>query len=338
MELVTLALGSPRGRFFCANVAYKCSADARAAGFNRPQTTADAREVIEGVDISAILELSEMDLLEALGYAADLARYWQPPNDDDVKFADPHVVAALRPIAAAVLSSEHTTWWGESVDVDNQRLVVHPMSPVEWPELTAPYRPASSSLDEWRKSILANETRFRERRTAEPDSEVAGEWWSTPIFATLTSSRARNGIGSLELLMEEDSSGGGEAQIWPVHVRNSPRVYEIWSPSDWAHLVEKYPLAVPESRRSVWFDTTGEHRNWFIPDWAAVAEDYDAAHLSLHGYLTTPGIAILLSDNERSTLLGGWDPDATFWLNPDVVDIDDEPALWRRADERWERA
>jgi len=39
-------------------------------------------------------------------------------------------------------------------------------------------------------------------------------------------------------------------------------------------------------------------------------------------------IAISLSDNEGSTLLGGWDPDATFWLNPDVVDIDDEPALW----------
>ena len=130
MELVTLALGSPHGRFFCANVAYKCSTDARAAGFNRPQTTADAREVIEGVDISAIWELSEMDLLEALAYDADLVRAWQPPNDD-VKFADPHVVAALRPIAAAVLSSEHTAWWGEPVDVDNQRLVVmrcHPSS------------------------------------------------------------------------------------------------------------------------------------------------------------------------------------------------------------------
>ncbi|KJF23547.1 hypothetical protein R4P64_23655 [Rhodococcus sp. IEGM 1366] len=45
---------------------------------------------------------------------------------------------------------------------------------------------------------------------------------------------------------------------------------------------------MPESRRSVWFDTTGTHCNWLIPDWAAVAEDYDAAHLSLHGYLTTP--------------------------------------------------
>ncbi|MDV6266594.1 hypothetical protein [Rhodococcus globerulus] len=52
---------------------------------------------------------------------------------------------------------------------------------------------------------------------------------------------------------------------------------------------------MPESRRSVWFDTTGTHCNWLIPDWAAVAEDYDAAHLSLHGYLTTPGIAISLS-------------------------------------------
>ncbi|MDI9901716.1 hypothetical protein QM716_17820 [Rhodococcus sp. IEGM 1409] len=144
-------------------------------------------------------------------------------------------------------------------------------------------------------------------------------------------------VEALELLMEEDSSGGGEARVWPVRVRNSPRVYEISAPADWTRLVEKYPLAVTESRRSVWFDTTGEYCNWLIPDWAAVAEDYDAAHLSLHGYLTTPGIAIPLSGNERATLLGGWDPDATFWLNADALAIDDEPVLWRRADERWER-
>lgn len=84
MDLATLALASPRGRFFCANVAYECSTDARAADYYRPQTIADVREVIEGVDIDAVSELSEMDLLEARGYATDFARYWQPPNEDDI--------------------------------------------------------------------------------------------------------------------------------------------------------------------------------------------------------------------------------------------------------------
>ena len=265
MELAALALASPRGRFFCANIAYTCSIDPRAADYRRPWITTDAREVIEGVDTNAVSELSEMDLLEALGYAADCARYWQPP-DDDVKFADPQLVGALRPIAAAVLASEHTAWWGEPMDIDNQHLVAHPMSPVEWPESTAPDRPASPSLKEWRSRILETETRFKAYRSAQPDQDVAGEWWSTPIFSALTTTRARDGIDALELLMEEDSSGGGQARVWPAHVRNSPRVYEISAPSDWAHLVEKYPLPVPESRRSVWFDTTGKYCNWLIPD------------------------------------------------------------------------
>lgn len=337
--MTALALASPRGRFFFANVAYKCSTDARAEDYYRPQTTADAREVIEGVDTGVIPRLSALDLLEALGYAADFARYWQPPDEDDFRFADPDVRAALRPIAAAVLASKHTAWWGDAVDVNGQRLVAHPMSPAEWPESTAPNLPTSSGLGEWRERAVETESRFRAYRTSNPDRNVAGEWWSTPIFSnTLTTTRARDGIGALELVMEEDSDGGGEARVWPVQVRNPLRVYEISTPSDWARLVEKYPLSVAESRRSVWFDTTGEYRDWFIPDWAAVAEDYDAAHLSLHGYLTTPGMAIPLSDNVSATVLGGWDPDATYWLAPGVIDVVDEPEFWRRDDERWTRA
>lgn len=34
-------------------------------------------------------------------------------------------------------------------------------------------------------------------------------------------------------------------------------------------------------------------------------------------------------------LLGGWDPDATFQLNAGAVDIDDETALERRAEDHW---
>jgi hypothetical protein len=74
MDMVTLVLGSPRGRFFCANVAYACSADDRAADYNRPRAPADVLEVIEGVDVRAVSELSERDILEALAFATDFAR------------------------------------------------------------------------------------------------------------------------------------------------------------------------------------------------------------------------------------------------------------------------
>lgn len=338
MDLVALTLGSPRGRFLCANVAYMCSTDEQATRYGRPRSPEDAREVIEAVDVAAVAELSEMDLLDAFGHATDVARYWQPPDEEDVMFARPDIAASLHPIATAVLASRHAAWWGEPVDHDSQRMVAHPPARVQWPESTAPYRRSESDLDQWREHVLKQEAWFREHRSAHPARSVDGEWWSTPATSnTLVTSRARGGIGALELLLEEDSSGGGEARVWPVSIRNSPRVYEISNPTDWAALVDAYPLAVPESRRSVWFETTGEYRDWFIPDWAAVAEDYDAAHLSLHGYLSTPGIAIPLSENAGATVLAGWDPDTTWWFGDDAAFIDDEPSLWRRQDGRWEK-
>lgn len=66
---------------FCANVAYMCRTDERAA---RPRTPADVLEAIEAVDVRANSELSELDLLNALAFATDLARYWQPPDEVDV--------------------------------------------------------------------------------------------------------------------------------------------------------------------------------------------------------------------------------------------------------------
>lgn len=66
----------------------------------------------------------------------------------------------------------------------------------------------------------------------------------------METSRARERPGALELLLEEDSSGCGEACVWPVTVYGNPRIYEIRYPVDWAHLVDTSPLAVPESKRS----------------------------------------------------------------------------------------
>ncbi|MGR6521052.1 hypothetical protein ACU5JM_05395 [Rhodococcus erythropolis] len=111
----------------------------------------------------------------------------------------------------------------------------------------------------------------------------------------------------------------------PVRIYGAPRIYEITGPQDWANLVDTYPLPVPASRRFVWYDTTGEYRDWFIPDWVSVAADYDAIHLTLMAYLTTPGIAIPLSANSGATVLAGWDPDATFWLRSNNITVEGEP-------------
>jgi len=77
-----------------------------------------------------------------------------------------------------------------------------------------------------------------------------------------------------------------------------------------------------------------------IPDFTAVAADYDAVHLSVIGYLTAAGRALPIGD--ARTMLAGWDPDQTWWLS-DVLSSsgsgerwmseNDEPLGWHPAPE-----
>jgi hypothetical protein len=60
-----------------------------------------------------------------------------------------------------------------------------------------------------------------------------------------------------------------------------------------------------------------------------VAADWDAIHVSVAGYLTAAGGAIPASGGAR-TMLAGWDPDATWWLN-DVLSLTSPPEIWRNA-------
>ena len=107
------------------------------------------------------------------------------------------------------------------------------------------------------------------------------------------------------------------------------RVQRAWAdaPGQWAGLVDRYPLDVGRSRRHDWWRATGLTGRWLIPDYAAVATDWDAIHVSVAGYLATAGVATPVGAAAGSaagagarTMLAGWDPDATWWLN-DVLSL-----------------
>jgi hypothetical protein len=110
------------------------------------------------------------------------------------------------------------------------------------------------------------------------------------------------------------------------------RVYEIHGPGQWTALVDRYPLDVSRSRRHNWWRITGWAGRWLIPDYTAVAEDWDAIHVSAAGYLATAGVALRAGDNAR-TMLAGWHPDATWWLR-DVLSFSSSstPEVWRGDD------
>jgi hypothetical protein len=102
------------------------------------------------------------------------------------------------------------------------------------------------------------------------------------------------------------------ARCWPVEPQSGTRIYEVLRPAQWADLVGSYPLDVSKARRHEWWQVTGLAGRWLIPDFAAVAADYDAIHVSIAGYLATAGRAVPVGD--ARTVMAGWDPDQTFWL------------------------
>ena len=113
-------------------------------------------------------------------------------------------------------------------------------------------------------------------------------------------------------------------------------------------VVGNYVIATPsepgnymsaDTRRHDWWRVTGWAGTWLMPDYAAAAADYDAIHLTVGGYLTTAGRALVV--NDARCLLAGWDPDKTYWLadmltegGPPVRWMQDESAFpgWRQAE------
>ena len=132
----------------------------------------------------------------------------------------------------------------------------------------------------------------------------------------------------------------GPISRWRLPVRELARVWEIRSVRDWARLVETYPrtarvphegwelpgpnqhpealqglLAVPgQSAARV---RTGGH---LLPDWAAVAEEWDGVHLTWAGFLTSEGRVWDL-EGGAVTMLRYWASERTLWL----ADVFGEP-------------
>jgi len=67
------------------------------------------------------------------------------------------------------------------------------------------------------------------------------------------------------------------------------------------------------------------------PTGRGVAAEFDTVHLSVAGYLTTAGRVVAV-DDEMSTVLAGWDPDATYWLS-DAPPTDATEQTWTRGDD-----
>lgn len=248
--------------------------------------------------------------LGALNEAVSSAVYWQEPYSGEDLLADGRVTAALRRVADAIAGAPGARWWASPMDPCAQHEVIFDEAPAD--ETSLAPGDSHAALVRWRADTGEYERSAVERPT-DPAANWSGRWWSAPALSGLiNSTRALGAGGPVGLSLVEDSMGWTAAHCRPRRPRPGVSVFEIGRPEDWAELVRRYPLAVTRSRRHDWWRATGEDVEWAIPDYLAVAEDYDGVHLSVEGYLSTAGRALPAGD--ASTVLAGWDPDQTWWL------------------------
>lgn len=309
-------LAGPYGRELCSAIAK----DAAPGDVRVRATDAEFLAALHAVRPEQVAALDEHWFLAELVSVVNAAVYWQEPDDDREHLARPEVVAALRPIAEAVSAHPATAWWGESLDRSAQAHVRYWLRQWEAPLDPVDARPA---LRDWREQHVEIERRGHEN--------TGGQWWSDPAFSGAAwTTPSRPGLGPLRLYCTEDSMGWDRARAHSVRVDERARVFEVAGPHDWARLVDAYPLEATNGKRGEWWRTTGRNGRWWIPDWPAVAEDYDAVHVTVTGYLATAGWAIPTAHG--ATVLAGWGPGHTCWLRPDRLEPTGVVEQWHRLD------
>jgi hypothetical protein len=327
-------LAGPRGRHLCWSLldpgdcsAWDQARDGARAG-DLSNLLDELAACVARTDLDAtVTHADKPTLLAALVNPVDTAMYWQEPDDEDLALADPAVWDVLLPIAQAVTAAPAARWWSTRVARNHQQYV-------EWLS-EHDYSPAlagtAAELAAWHRVTAEDEQSARER-PEDPSAPWSGYWWSTPAPSRLpTTTRSIPGTGAVGLALVEDGLGWRAARCWPVAVRTDPRIYEISGPDQWTGLVGRYPMNVSKSRRHDWWRVTHWTGAWLIPDFAAVAEDYDAVPLSVAGYLATAGRAWPVGD--ACTLLAGWNPDQTYWLT-DILVLGGPATTWVQSDAR----
>jgi hypothetical protein len=283
---------------------------------------AEITRAILAADLPAVAAATaETILLGPLMEVVDCACYWGGNAGREEVLGSPEVARALLPVAEAVIAAPGQRWWGEPVDPARQRYVEPWGEARVPPELTG----SAAKLAEWREETIDDE-RCAAERPSDPTANWGGHWWSSPALSGLVSTtRALPGLGSVQLMLTEDSFGWTDEVCWPLAPKAGARVLEITGPGDWTALVGRYPLDISKSRRHDWYRVTGWTGAWLMPDYAAAAADYDAIHLSVAGYLAAAGVGLEIG--EARTMLAGWDPDETYWL-ADVLVPDGPPTRW----------
>lgn len=265
----------------------------------------------------------QMAAIAALADVAEETNYWGGFTADPLD--DPAVIAGLRTMATRVAESAGCQWWWSRLDRSAQQYVQWTAQDDPAPELgdaAGMLRRADAGADEYERSMS------RDRHLA-AGLGVRGPWWSHLLsYGAISTTRRLGSLGAVLLAGQEDGHGDTEAVVWPLAIAGTARVFEVDGPDAWQRLVAACPRTATATYRHTWA-WTGWDGEWLMPDWPAVARDWDGVHLTVAGYLATAGRALPVGS--ARTLLGGWNPDETYWL-ADVLTSRGQARAWRNAD------
>jgi hypothetical protein len=233
--------------------------------------------------------------------------------------AAPFLAAAaesLLPVSRALASAPAVQWWWELPDLGHQRWLGGAGQPARGAALTEALR-AQGVADAEEERRAARELPWPPRR----NTVYSGTWWSPPLGGGVFTSTGPTGpLPAVAVGLALDSIGEDRLEFWDVTVSPQARIWNITGPDDWGRLAALYPRDVTASRRHDWYHSTGRDGPWLLPDWSRAADDWDGVHLSIAGYISASWLAIPAGD--AATVLAGWDPDGTLWLNDVFANVD----------------
>ena len=302
------------------------SSDDAAAQIKDQNAVPSSEQLAARLSSLAFSDLSSDLIQAALERSVDTARYWQEPDGEDALTGLPAISSALVPIAEQLLAASASEWWWQPRRAEQWAIDWRsPNDPAPLP--TNPQQ----TLTEWARKEREEDRQASLTRPRDPWANWSGSWWSIPHGLVHTA-----GLVPAGLSLVEDSLGWEEATVIPVG--GTGRTLEIREAADWIALCRKYPLEVTASRRHDWYRVTGRDGRWVIPDWEQVAGEWDAAHLTVLGYLNG-AMRLLQVDDDSATVMAGWDPDSTLWLTDVARESEGGREAWRRSfqGEPWTR-
>ncbi|MDR2293734.1 MAG: hypothetical protein LBE05_00805 [Microbacterium sp.] len=334
LELATNDADAMRAVFWSARAHDAGSGSSASFGWGRrdPEPEISPAEVAELV-ATASTNVTADAIGVALVNSVGAARYWQEPDGRDVLAGQDDIRAALRPMAEAVASCAEIGWW---VTVPAEHWLVE-FAPPRGLEEHAALDPVidvtrvRERIRDWRRLIIQEETVAKREYPEDHEHPMTGSWWSLAGWYRHTVSRLPDALA-----LVEDAYGPKTARTFAV--RGGSRVLEIRTPEDWVQLCRNASVDVSASRRHDWFRTTGRAGEWVLPDWDAVAEEWDGVHLTVAAYLAGAGRALAV-DETRASVIAGWHPDTTFWFTNTLALEDEPPWHWSLDDDgRWQPA